>query len=689
MGFLYPIFLAAAITLAIPLLIHLFNLRRYKTVFFPHTRFLRDIQLRSRRSSEVRYKWLLALRMLFLASLIAAFAQPLFRQEKAATTERALQAIYIDNNPAMSLKKGARSGLDIAIDAARRQVAAAPAGARFLLLTNDKPFSYEPLPAEKINAALNGIAVGPAGKSSAQIFSTLKSLMQSEHVAAADLFYYSDFSRGSFPARPDAGTMKGITLHAVSVQPAQRANVYIDTAYLGSPVLQTGQSNALIVRSRAVLPQKGAARDAESASPVMQLSINGQVKSAASLSFDAAGISVDTLAFSVSDAGWQRITLAVADAALRFDDTFRVAARSAPGLSVLVLNESAPSPYIQAAFRSYAGFTVRTDGVRSSPADWKPYNLIILNGITGLPDAVGRQLRDALAMGQSVCIFPGKTRNVDGLNAALRYAGDIRISGFDTAAQPATNLQSGADLVRDIFEGIPPNVQLPVATWHYAIQSGLSAGGQSVLTFRNGDPLLARYTPSKGALYLCATSADIEGGNFPASYFFVPFLYQMAAQSRGGDVYALTAGRQQAAFLPIRNSGERNMVHLYGPGLDAIPPQRASGGGVDVFVDAVAQAPGFYRLAAPSGDSAVIALNGTRAYSGLDLWDMAALRREWPDKKATWQTPESAAATASGRDRAELPLWKVCAILALLLTAAETALLASRRDTSTSTIATS
>ena len=673
MGFLYPAFLLAGLALAVPLAIHLFNLRRYKTVFFPHTRFLRAIQLRSRRSSEVRYKWLLALRMLFLAALVAAFAQPLFRNAAGAEKANNLQVIYIDNNPAMSLKKGARSGLDIALDAARKQVSSAHAGSRFLLLTNDKPFAYEPQPADKVLSTLGSIGIAPAGRSSEQVFATVQSLMQTESVRGADLYYYSDFSRTAFPARPDVGATRGITLHAIAVQPQRRSNVFIDTAYLTSPVLQTGQSNSLIVRSRI-------AGKATTEAPVMQLSINGQVKSAASLQFDASGKSIDTLAFSVSDAGWQRITMALADASLRFDDTFRVAARSAPGLSVLVLNEGAASPYIQAAFRSYQGFNVRSESISSAPADWKPYNLIILNGITGLPESVSKNMRDALAAGQSICIFPGKTRNLEGLNAALRVAGDIRITSFDTATQTATNLQPGADLVRDVFEGIPANVQLPVATWHYAVQSGFSANGQSVLSFRNGDPLLARYTPTKGALYLCATSSELEGGNFPASYFFVPFLYQMAAQSRGGDVYALTAGRQQAAFLPIRNSDERNMVHLYAEGLDAIPPQRAAGGGVDVFVDAVAQAPGFYRLAAPSGDSAVIALNGTRAYSNLDLCDMAKLRDEWPDKKATWQTPESAATAEAGRGAGEWPLWKVCAILALILTAAETYLLVARRD---------
>jgi hypothetical protein len=680
-GFLYPAFLIAGISLAVPLLIHLFNLRRYKTVYFPHTRFLRNIQLRSRRSSEVRYKVLLALRMLFLAAGVAAFAQPVFQRKNAAASANRLQVIYIDNNPAMSLKHGARSGLDAAIDAAGQQINRASAGSRFLLLSNDKPFAYEPQPAEKVLAALSSLNTAPAGKTSTQVFASVQSLLQSENAGAADLYYYSDFSRSSFPAHPDAGSMKGITLHAIAIQPKERSNVYIDTAFLTSPVLQTGVSNTLIVRTHATGKPPTEA-------PVMQLSINGQVKSAASLRFDLSGKSTDTLSFSVSDAGWQRITLAVADASLRFDDTFRIAARSAPGLSVLVLNEHAPSPYIQAAFRSYNGFSVRSESIGTSPADWKPFNLIILNGITSLPDHLGQQLHDALASGQSVCIFPGKTNTTDGLNAALRYAGDIHLAGLDTSSQPAANLQPGADLVRDVFESIPQNVQLPVATWHYSIQAGYSANGQNILSFRSGDPLLARYTPSKGALYLCATSADIEGGNFPASYFFVPFLYQMAAQSRGGDVYALTAGRQQAAFLPIRNSDERNMVHLHADGMDVIPPQHTAGGGVDVFVDAVVQAPGFYRLAAPSGDSAVIALNGTRAYSNLDLWDMAKLQEEWPDRSATWQTPESAGNVTSGAGRGEMPLWKVCAILALILLAAETFVLVANRNAS-ATVATS
>lgn len=679
-GFLYPLFLLAAASLAIPVLIHLFNLRRYKTVLFPATRFLKNIQLRSRRQSQVRYKLLLALRLLFLAVLILAFAQPFFQGNKSRNASANLQVIYLDNSPSMGIKKGVRSLFELARDAARKQVQSAPTGTRFLLLNNDKTTAYQPQPADKVLASIAAMELSPAGKSNAQLLAGVQSLLQSETNAGADVFYYSDFQRNAFTAHPDAALLKGITFHGVAVQAPQPTNIFIDTAWLASPVLQTGQPVQLMVRSRLTGTPPADV-------PVLQLSINGQVKSAASLKFTN-NVSTDTISFSVNDAGWQRMQLSVNDAGLRFDDTFRISARSAPALSVLVLNEGAGNPYIQAAFRSYSGFRVMEESVATAPADWKNYNLIIFNGITHLDEAILRHLGEALQAGQSIAVFPGKTRNVEGLNAALRAAGDIRIAGFDTASQAATTLQQGSDLVKDLFEQLPPNVQLPVASWHYTIQSGLNANGQSVLSFRNGDPFLAKYTPAKGTLYLLATSADPESGNFPSSYFFVPFLYQMAMQSRGGDVYALTAGAGQAAYLPLSNTGDRNMIHLYGAGnMDAIPPQRPSAGGVEVFVDAAVQQPGFYKLAAGSGDSAVVALNAPRTESILETWDLAALKRDWNGKDATWQSAEQFNQSAASGQTGSFPLWKVCIILALLLLAVETWLLA--RNQASPTIATS
>lgn len=666
MSFLYPLFLIAGLSLAIPVLIHLFNLRRYKTVLFPHTRFLKSIQLKSQKQSQLKYKWLLALRLLFLGLLILAFAQPFFNDGKKESSNR-LQVIYIDNSGSMGVKDGARNLFEKARDAARNQVHQAMPGTRFLLLTNDKPISYQPLPADKILAELNNLQLSAHTKPAAKTLATIQSIMQSEVLAGADVYYYSDFQRSAFPAKADAALLKNIRFYGLPVQNEAAANIYIDTAYLDAPVLQTGQQNRLIVHSRA---EGKVGKEA----PVLQLAINGQVKTAATLNFPGGNERIDTLNFEAYGTGWQQIALTVNDAAVRFDDTFRIAARSVPALSVLVLNEGQPNPYIQAAFRAYNGFNLGQSSF-SGIIDANKYNLVILNGITNFHDAYGKAVAAVLEKGGTVCMFPGRNTDVNALNPGLKQIGDIQVTGIDTSAQAAATLQQGSDLVKNMFERIPDNVQLPVANWHYIIQAGLSANEQSVLSFRSGDPFLAKYTPARGQFYLCATAADLQAGSFTSSYFFVPFLYQMAMQSGGSGIYALTLGKDQPAFVPVQG-GERNMIHLYGHGVDAIPPQRPAGTGVEIFADRALQQPGFYTLYAAGSDSATIALNTDRSESVLQTWTPAQLKSQWSGNNIKWLETGDLATAKSGATLGSFPLWKVCAILAVLMLAAETFVLA-------------
>ncbi|MEZ5017696.1 MAG: BatA domain-containing protein [Flavipsychrobacter sp.] len=668
MSFLYPLFLIAGAALLIPIVIHLFNLRRYKTVYFPHTRFLKNIQLRSQKSSQLRYKWLLLLRLLFLASLILAFAQPFFVNKDAARMQDRLQVVYIDNSGSMSLKQGARRLLDIAKDAARQQMQKAPLGTKFLLLTNDRAVSYTPLSAEKAIAALNTIDLAAKHKTTKQVIAQVQGVVQTEAKDGADVYYYSDFqNRDAIPL--SAQETEHIKLYGVVVRAADVYNVYIDTAYLTSPVLQAGKSNELVVRTKVY-------GDVPDELPVLQLAVNGQVKNAASLQIEEEKESIDTLSFQVDNANWQQIALTINDAALPFDDTFLISARSTPNLSVLVLNEQLPSPYLQAAFRAYNGFRLDNRKLNEPISNWKNYNLIILNEVTAINDGLATQLNEAMQAGKSICIFPGRTANYQQLSDGLNKLGDITITGLDTATQTAASIQRGSDLIQDLFEDIPANVQLPTANWHYSIHAGLAANQQSVFNFRNGDPLFARYTPSKAALYISSTGIDLTAGNFQGSYFFVPMLYQMATRAAGGNVYALSLGTQQPAYLPLDNADERNMIHLYSKGVDAIPAQRQEGAGLNVYLDEVVQQAGYYSLSAQGGDTVVVAVNQSRTESDLALTSLSTLKEHWKEGEAVWLTVDSISNMKAGTQYTSFPLWKLCAILAVIMLFVETIVLA-------------
>ena len=100
MQFLYPEVLYALFALIIPIVVHLFHLRKFKKQEFTNIAFLKKIKLQTRQSAVLK-KWLiLTLRLLALSCIIMAFAQPYFSNQKIKNTTPEV-VIYIDNSFSM------------------------------------------------------------------------------------------------------------------------------------------------------------------------------------------------------------------------------------------------------------------------------------------------------------------------------------------------------------------------------------------------------------------------------------------------------------------------------------------------------------------------------------------------------------------------------------------------------------
>ena len=70
MQFVNPLFLIALSALAIPILIHLFNFRKYKKVYFTNVHFLQEIQQETKKQSQLRQLLILLARLLAIAALV-------------------------------------------------------------------------------------------------------------------------------------------------------------------------------------------------------------------------------------------------------------------------------------------------------------------------------------------------------------------------------------------------------------------------------------------------------------------------------------------------------------------------------------------------------------------------------------------------------------------------------------------
>ena len=103
MHFKHPEILYFLFLLVIPILVHLFQLRRFKKEYFTNVRFLASLSIQTRKSSKLKKWLLLACRLLLLTFLIIAFAQPFFESKDLKNASNEMY-IILDNSFSMQAK---------------------------------------------------------------------------------------------------------------------------------------------------------------------------------------------------------------------------------------------------------------------------------------------------------------------------------------------------------------------------------------------------------------------------------------------------------------------------------------------------------------------------------------------------------------------------------------------------------
>src|SRR6187401_145767 len=140
MTFAHPWLLWGLTLTAIPILIHLFNFRRYKTVYFTNVRFLKEVTEETAVRSKIKHWLVLAARLLAVIFLVLAFAQPVIpvkNNPNVVASEKRGVSIYVDNSFSMDAEADEEKLLNRAVRRAREILNAYGADDRFQLLTNE------------------------------------------------------------------------------------------------------------------------------------------------------------------------------------------------------------------------------------------------------------------------------------------------------------------------------------------------------------------------------------------------------------------------------------------------------------------------------------------------------------------------------------------------------------------------
>lgn len=660
MNFLYPLFTIAGLAIAIPILIHLFNFRRYKKVYFPDIRFLKELQEQTQKQSQLKHLLILACRILAVLSLVFAFAQPYFSKDKEKMTQgpKAI-SIYIDNSFSMGIENNSLSLLDLAKGKATELIQGFTSNDQIQLLTND--FSYNEnrfLSKEEALRQLSTIQVSSKSKTASTILEKQKQLLMTEPGMKKQLIYLSDFQKNSFPF--DLETKDSIKKYFIPIKANSISNISIDTVFFETPSILLNESNPMVVRLKN--------NSDEEMSTSISVMVNHQMKSVTNANLKANELKTETIPFTTSSAGYQKIEVFINDYPVSFDDTFYIAGKVTSNYSVLVLNQANANAFLSSVFKPGSQFRMDNATINSVNTElFKNYSLIILNGTNNLSPVLSTQLENYVNNGGSILVFAPSTSDAGNLNTFLGRTAGCNLVRLDTARSFVTDYNKTHEVFKDIFTKTPENIELPVVYKHFIISNSALSSEQKLFSFSNSDAFLSAYKTGNGKLYVCASSAENSASTFPKSYWFLPVIYKMAYMNTNNSINALTIGKNASVLIDNTKLGDKTIYHISQGEFDAIPEQRAIGNRMQINLNNAVHNAGLYGVYLPgSTDTNFVGVNYNRSESELKYWDVSELKKTARMSNAEWLADDLNASGTINELQHGIPLWKICIVLALL-----------------------
>src|ERR1700748_1506460 len=230
MHFLFPVFLFALVSLAIPVIIHLFNFRKYQKIYFSNVQFLKEIQEQQASRRNLKERLILAARLLTLLFLVFAFARPYVPGKNAANAGK-LQSvsIFVDNSYSMQTLNKEGTLLDEAKRRTKEIASAYNINDRFQLLTQDFEGKHQRLLSrDEFNDAVDAVKISPRSRSLQQIVDREGNLLNSQGNTGKTIFIISDFQKNLIGSQP-VKTDKGIVVNLVQLTANTLANVAVDS----------------------------------------------------------------------------------------------------------------------------------------------------------------------------------------------------------------------------------------------------------------------------------------------------------------------------------------------------------------------------------------------------------------------------------------------------------------------------
>lgn len=679
MKFLYPEFLYALFALAIPLIIHLFNFRRYRRVNFTNVAFLREVNERTQSTRQLRHLWVLLARLLFVTALVLAFAQPVIPgKDAAAVSAGKAVSIFVDNSFSMQTENEEGPLLLQAIEAARQVALSFPPSAGFQLLTHDFEGRHQRFTTrEDFLEMLEEINISSSSRQLSEIISRQTDLLSTSEDESTHLYIVSDFQQ----KQCDFDAIQVDTVHQrhfVLIPNQVTGNMYIDSLWFSTPFHNLNQQEKLNVRVR-----NHSEKSAEDL-PV-SLWINDSQAAIGTYPVNPMSGTDTALFFNNDQPGVMHGFIDIDDYPITFDDRFYFSYQVDSSLSVLEIYEETQAgqrSFIERIFSDDPQYQFERQQLKM--IDYGAIgdrDFVVLNELNTISSGLSDALFSFASQGGAVLLIPGQSIDAESLNQFQRR---FNASTFEKVVSVDTRVGSiddQAPFFGNLFERIPRNMDFPSVKSYYKLNSPNASNDRALMALQNGDPFLSYAPAGNGSLFTLAVPLDTEKNNFARHALFVASILRMSELSRPASELSYTLGDNITVSTGNRVPGENEVFKIRSRDLNTelIPEFSQINGKGYVFVPDDFTESGNFELVLGNEVIAGLAFNYPRSESKLDYFKSEeindALTREGiEDIKILAETGDSLQASLSQME-AGRKLWKWFIVIALIFILIETLLL--------------
>ena len=537
MQFKHPEILYFLFLLIIPILVHLFQLRRFKKEYFTNVQFLKELSIQTRKSSKLKKWLLLCTRLLLLTFLILAFAQPFFtaKESKKSTNE---MYIILDNSFSMQAKGKEGELLKRAIQDLLQHT---PETQNFSLITNSD--NYWNTDIKSIQKELQNLKYSAAPFQLDNLLAKVnarKSAFNKDIVVITDAIGLEQKQLKNF--------QKADNVYFIIPEAEQKNNASIDSVYINQTMDNFYEIGVKL---------SGSGEDFKD----IPIALYNKSKLTAKtlVNFETKTKSIN---FTIPKEDFHGY-VSIVDKGLSYDNTYYFSISKPEKTNIFSIGESEKSNFLSRIYTDDE-FNYNNFGIQNLD-----YNLlekqdaIVLNELSDIPQALQTTLKSFVEKGGNLIIIPALESNLTNINSFLANFGVLQMKALANTEKKVTKINFNHPLFSAVFEKKIDNFQYPTTKNSFVLNSN----SPSILTYDDQSSFLTSVQNDIASVYVFAAPINKLNSNFQNSPLIVPTFYNMAQNNQKTGVNAMIIGENQPLIvdeiltkdeiLTIKNTAEK------------------------------------------------------------------------------------------------------------------------------------